>query len=68
MLKDTLVNLCETYMVENTTREEKVIILDPGVPVGLVERPWLEKYLTEFDYKIEDIVSSACYPIGLYIS
>ena len=35
----------------------KIMILDPRVLVSLAGRPWLEKYLTEFDYRIEDIVS-----------
>ena len=50
--KDTLVNLCKRYAVENTTRGEKVMILNPGAPVTLAGRLWLEKYLFEFDYKI----------------
>ena len=46
------------------------MILDPGGPVSLVGRPWLSKYLVEFDYKIEDMVSSECYQVfrfgGIY--
>ena len=29
----------------------------------LARRPWLEKYLAEFDYKIKDIISSECYQV-----
>ena len=39
------------------------MILDPGVLVSLAGRPWLENYLVEFDYKIEDMVSSECYQV-----
>ena len=31
--------------------------------MSLAERPWLSKYLEEFDYKIEDMVSSVCYQV-----
>ena len=37
------------------------MILDPGTPVSLVGRPWLSKYLAEFDSKIEE--SSACFKV-----
>ena len=57
---DTIVNLCDTYEVENTQRGEKVMILDPGAPVSLAWRPWLSKYLAEFGCKIKDIVSLCC--------
>ena len=33
-------------------------ILDPGAPVSLAGRPWLSKYLAEFDLKIEILKSS----------
>ena len=39
------------------------MILDPGAPVSLVGRPWLSKYLAEFDLKIEDMESSACFQV-----
>ena len=46
------------------------MLLDPGSPVSLVGRPWLSKYLAEFDYRIEDMVSSECYQVyrfgGIY--
>ena len=47
-----VVNLSYTYVVENTLRGEQVKILDPGVPLSLAGRPWLEKYLAEFDYNL----------------
>ena len=59
--EEKVVNLCDIYAVSNTRREEKVTILDPGAPMSLAGRPWLEKYLAEFDYKIEDKDSSVCY-------
>ena len=39
------------------------MILDLGAPMCLDRRPWLEKYLAEFDYKIEDMISSKCYQV-----
>ena len=39
------------------------MILDHGAPMCLTRRPWLEKYLAEFDYKIKDIISSECYQV-----
>ena len=39
------------------------MILDPGAPVSLVGRSWLSKYLAEFDLKIEDMESSACFQV-----
>ena len=56
--EDTIVNLCDKYGVDNTQREEYVMILDPGAPVSLAGRPWFSKYITEFDLKIEDMKSS----------
>ena len=56
-------NLCNTYVVENTLRGEQVMILDPGAPMSLVGRPWIEEYLAEFDYMIKDMVSSKCYQV-----
>ena len=64
--EDTVVNLCETYAVENTTRGEKVMILDPGVPITLAGRPWLEKCLAEFDHTITNLVSSECHQVFLF--
>ena len=61
--EDMVPNLCCTYIVDNTPRGEKVMILDPGAPMNLARRPWLEKYLAEFDYKIKDMVSSKCYQV-----
>ena len=31
--------------------------------MSLVGRPWLSKYLAEFDLKIEDMESSACFQV-----
>ena len=39
------------------------MILDPGSPMSFTGRPWLEKYVADFDYKIEDMVSSDCYQV-----
>ena len=46
---DLVVNLWNNYVVENTQEGEKVMILDLGDPMSLAGRPWLEKYLVEFD-------------------
>lgn len=35
--EDTVVKLCDTYVVENKQRGEYVMILDPGAPMS-----WLE--------------------------
>ena len=61
--KDMVWNLCDTYAVKNTQRGEKVMILDPGAPMSLAGRPWLSKYLEEFDCTIEDMVSLSCYQV-----
>ena len=61
--EDMLVNLCDTYGVENTQRGEHIMVLDPGAPVSLARISWLSKYLSEFEYKIEDMVSSECYQV-----
>ena len=50
--EETVVNLCNTYMLENNLRGEQVIVLDPEAPISLAGRPWLEKYLAEFDYNL----------------
>ena len=42
------------YAVENTMGGGQVMILDPGAPMSLAGRPWLERYLAKFDYKIKD--------------
>ena len=60
---DMIVNLCDNYLVENTQGGEKVMILDPEAPMSVAGRHWLEKYLADFDYKIEDMVSSKCYQV-----
>ena len=60
---DKIVNLCNTYGVENPQWGEKVVILDPGTPVGLAGRPWLRKYFAEFDWKIEDMVVIKCFDL-----
>ena len=39
------------------------MILDLGAPVCFARRPLLEKYLAEFDYKIEYIIFSKCYQV-----
>ena len=39
------------------------MILDPGAPMSLVGRPYLSKYMAEFDLKIEDMESSACFQV-----
>ena len=56
-------NLCDTYKVENTQGEEHVMILDPSALMNLAGRLWLSIYMAEFDYKIEDMVSSVCYQV-----
>ena len=61
--KEMVVNMCDTYAVENTQRGEKVMILDPGAPMSLAGRPRLEKYWDDFDYNIEDMISSECYQV-----
>ena len=53
-----VVNLCDTYTVDDTLRGEKVMILDPGAPMSLAGRPGLEEYLAEFFYKIKEMYSS----------
>ena len=58
--EDSVVNLFDNYHIQ---RGEKVMILDPGAPMSLAGKPWLEKYLADFDYKIEDMVSSKCYQV-----
>ena len=50
--EETVVNLCDTYRVENTQVEEHVMILDPSALINLAGWPWLSKYMAEFDYKI----------------
>ena len=44
-----VVNLCDTYGVENTQRGEHIMVLDPGAPMSLAGRSWLSKYLLELD-------------------
>ena len=39
------------------------MILDSGTPVSLAGRPWLNRYLEEFDCMIEDMVSLSCYQV-----
>ena len=36
--EDTVVNICDTYGVENTKRGEHIMVLDPGTPVSLARR------------------------------
>ena len=60
---DMVVNLCNNHVVRNTQGEDKVMILDPEAPISLARRSWLDKYLAEFDYKIEDIVTSNCHQV-----
>ena len=60
---ETVVNLCDTHTVENTLKGEQLIKLDPGAPMSLVERPWLEIYLAKFKYKIEDLVFYECHQV-----
>ena len=43
--KDTVVNLFDTYWLENTQKGEHFMIFDPGIPVSLAQRSWLSKYL-----------------------
>ena len=64
--EEIIVNLCNMHRVENTQGGEHVMILDPGASKSLIGRPWLSKYLAEFDYKIEDMVSSECYQIFIF--
>lgn len=45
--KDMVGNMCDTYAVESTQREDKVMILDPGAPVTLAGRPCLSKHLKD---------------------
>ena len=61
--KDTKVNLFEIYVVEKAPEEEKVMILDIGALDSLEGRPWLQRYLGEFGYEIEDVVSLECYQV-----
>ena len=61
--KETEVNLCEIYAMEKVPEGEKVMILDVGAPVSLAGRSWVQKYLREFGYEIEDMVSSKCYQV-----
>ena len=61
--EETVRNLCNTYVDENILRGEQVMILDHGAPMSLAGRSWLEKYLAEFDYMIEDMVSLKCYDV-----
>ena len=58
---DMIVNLCDSFAVNNAHKREQVMILDPEAPVSLAGRPWLDQYLKEFDLTIEDMVSSSCY-------
>ena len=39
------------------------MILDPSARMNLAGRLWSSIYMAEFDYKIEDMVSSACYQV-----
>ena len=55
--RDTEVNLCEIHAVEKVLEEEKVMILDVGAPVSLTGRSWVQRYLREFGYEMEDIAS-----------
>ena len=64
--EETVVNLCNTYVVENTLRGEQVMILDLGAPMSLVGRPWLEKYFAEMNYKIEELVSYECHQVFIF--
>ena len=57
---DIIINLCDTFAVNNTHRGEQVMILDPGVPMSLAARLWLDQYLKEFDLTIDNMVSSSC--------
>ena len=63
-MKDTEVNLCEIYATEKVPEGEKVMILDVGAPVSLVGRSLVQKYLREFGYEIEDMVSLKCYQVN----
>ena len=58
--------MCEIYAVEKASKGEKVMILDVGAPVSLAERSWVQKYLREFGYEIEDMVSLKCYQVFLF--
>ena len=58
--EDMIVNLCDTFIVNNT---QQVMILDPRVPISLAGKPWLDQYLKELDLTIEDLVSSSCYQV-----
>ena len=53
-------NLFDTYEVENAQKGEHIIVLDPVENVSLAERPGLNKYLAEYDYIVEDMVTSSC--------
>ena len=61
--EERIMNLCDKYEVENTQGGDHMMMLDPGAPVSLAERPWLSKYLAVFDFKIEYTVPSACYQV-----
>ena len=64
--EDIVVNLFDTYVVYNTHRGEKIIILDPGAPLSLAGRPWLDLYLQEFDYTVVYMVSLSCYQVFIF--
>ena len=37
-----ILNLCDTFAVNNTYRGEQNMIMDPGAPVSLAGRSWLD--------------------------
>ena len=57
--EEVIINGCNTFVVNNKMGT-KIMILDPGAPVSLARRPWLDQYLKEFDLKIQNMVSSNC--------
>ena len=58
---ETIVNLFDKYKVVSAKNGELVIVLDPQAPVSLTGRLWLNEYLAELIYRIEDMVTSPCH-------
>ena len=54
---EMIMNLCDSFAMNNTYKRKQVMILNPGAPLSLAGRPWLDQYLKEFDLTIKDIMS-----------
>ena len=65
----TAVNLCEEVTVGEeltinytyTDMGIQMIISDIGAPVSIAGVSWMEQYLEEFDFKIEDMKTVRCH-------